>query len=106
MTFSPQLKPIKRIVKDLQGILNVDPTLKAIFPNQPLILIAYRQPHNLRNLLTSRKLPDISEEVGTFPCQHTRCQVCPYIYTTDPNVFTHRISGRFQCSSTNVIYAI
>ena len=49
MTFSPQLTPIKRIAKDLQGILNADLTLNAIFPNQPLIsLIAYRQPPNVK----------------------------------------------------------
>ena len=96
------------IAQDLQGVFNVDPTLNAIFPNQPLI--AYQQLPNLRNLLTSSKLPKTSEEMGKVPCQHTTCQLYPYIYTTDevvgPNGFAHSISGRFQYYSTIVTYAI
>ncbi|XP_073210127.1 uncharacterized protein [Lepidochelys kempii] len=55
VTFSPQLKPLQRIIKDLQPILKNDPSLSQILGDRPVL--AYRQPPNLKQILTSNHTP-------------------------------------------------
>ncbi|XP_074818091.1 uncharacterized protein LOC141992658 [Natator depressus] len=104
ITFSPQLKPLQRIIKDLQPILKDDPSLSQILGDRPVL--AYRQPPNLKQILTSNHTP----HNRTYPCNKARCQLCPHIYSGDtiigPNHISHTIRGSFTCTSTNVIYAI
>ncbi|XP_074792641.1 uncharacterized protein LOC141975875 [Natator depressus] len=109
VTFSPQLKPLQRIIKDLQPILKDDPTLSQILGDRPVL--AYRQPPNLKQILTSNHIPhNRTTNPGTYPCNKARCQLCPHIYSGDiitgPNHISHTIRGSFTCTSTNVIYAI
>ncbi|XP_073172201.1 uncharacterized protein KIAA0930 homolog isoform X4 [Lepidochelys kempii] len=109
VTFSPQLKPLQRIIKDLQPILKDDPTLSQILGDRPVL--AYRQPPNLKQILTSNHIPhNRTTNPGTYPCNKARCQLCPHIYSGDtitgPNNISHTIGGSFTCTSTNVIYAI
>ncbi|XP_073188346.1 uncharacterized protein [Lepidochelys kempii] len=109
VTFSPQLKPLQRIIKDLQPILKDDPTLSQILGDRPVL--AYRQPCNLKQILTNNHIPhNRTTSPGTYPCNKARCQLCPHIYSGDiitgPNNISHTIRGSFTCTSTNVIYAI
>lgn len=109
VTYSPQLKPLQRIINELNPILQNDDTLKQIFKERPII--AYRQPPNLRAQLVKSDLyiPDITAD-GTTPCSSPRCQLCPHINPSTqiigPNNASHAIKGSFNCNSTNVIYAI
>ncbi|CAM4618796.1 unnamed protein product [Lepidochelys olivacea] len=109
VTFSPQLKPLQRIIKDLQPILKADPTLSQILGDRPVL--AYRQPPNLKQILTNNHIPhNRTTNPGTYPCNKARCQLCPHIYSGDtipgPNHISHTIRGSFTCTSANVIYAI
>ncbi|CAM2118346.1 unnamed protein product [Caretta caretta] len=109
VTFSPQLKPLQCIIKDLQPILKNDPSLSQILGDRPVL--AYRQPHNLKQIFTSNHTPHAkNSNPGTYPCNKARCQLCPHIYSSDtiigPNHITLTIRGSFTCTSTNVIYAI
>ncbi|CAM5130490.1 unnamed protein product [Natator depressus] len=109
VTFSPQLKPLQCIIKDLQPILKDDPTLSQILGERPVL--AYRQPPNLKRILTNNHIPhNRTTNPGTYPCNKARCQLCPHIYSgntiTGPNNISHTIRGSFTCTSTNVIYAI
>ncbi|XP_048678038.2 transport and Golgi organization protein 2 homolog isoform X2 [Caretta caretta] len=109
VTFSPQLKPLQRIIKDLQPILKDDPTLSQVLGDRPVL--AYRQPRNLKQILTNNHIPhNRTTNPGTYPCNKARCQLCPHIYSGDtitgPNNISHTIRGSFTCTSTNVIYAI
>nr|XP_048674345.1 zinc finger protein 480-like isoform X13 [Caretta caretta] len=109
VTFSPQLKPLQRIIKDLQPILKDDPTLSQILGDRPVL--AYRQPRNLKQILTNNHIPhNRTTNPGTYPCNKARCQLCPHIYSGDtitgPNNISHTIRGSFTCTSINVIYAI
>ena len=87
LTYHSYLKPINKIVKNLQPLLNKDPYLNQIFSSPPLIL--YRQPPNLKLLLTSTSLPNERFITGTFPCNSPKCHLCPNINTnptiTGPN---------------------
>ncbi|XP_074974844.1 endothelin-3 isoform X1 [Caretta caretta] len=108
ITFSPQLKPLQRII-DLQPILKDDPSLSQILGDRPVL--AYRQPPNLKQILTSNHTPhNRTTNPGTSPCNKARCQLCPHIYSGDTiigsNHISHTIRGSFICTSTNVIYAI
>jgi len=108
LTYSPQLHSIKHIAKDLQPLLDFDPYLHNIFPSTPLI--SYRQPPNLRRILTSSQSPITNPTNGTFPCNSPKCLLCQHINTTHtitgPNGFTHPIKGYFNCNTSNIIYAI
>ncbi|XP_065414590.1 uncharacterized protein LOC135973774 [Chrysemys picta bellii] len=109
VTFSPQLKPLQRIIRDLQPILKDDPLLSQILGDRPVL--AYRQPPNLKQILTSNHTSlNKTTNPGTYPCNKPRCQLCPHIYSSDiiigPNHISHTIRGSFTCTSTNVIYAI
>ncbi|CAM4643748.1 unnamed protein product [Lepidochelys kempii] len=102
VTFSPQLKPLQRIIKDLQPILKDDPSLSQILGDRPGP--AYRQPPNLKQILTSNHTPhNRTTNPGTKPCNKSLCQLCPHIYSRD---ISHPIRGSFPCTSTNVIDAI
>ena len=108
LTYHPHLKPITHIAKQLRPILRNDPYLRNVFPTPTLV--AYRQPPNLRYLLTSNSLPDPNATHGTFPCNNPRCKLCPHINTTNiiqgPNGKVFNIKGKFNCNSKNIIYAI
>ncbi|XP_074924975.1 uncharacterized protein LOC142047212 [Chelonoidis abingdonii] len=109
ITYSPQLKPLQRIIRDLQPILDNDPTLSQVLGGRPIL--AHRQPANLKRILTSNCTPYHSNSSsGTNPCNKPRCQLCPHIYTSDTitgsNQISHTITGSFTCTSTNVTYAI
>ena len=65
LTYHLYLRPINKIVKNLQPLLNKDPHLNQIFSAQPFIL--YRQPPNLKLLLTSVSLPNESSSRAPFP---------------------------------------
>ena len=108
LTYHPHLRPINKIVKNLQHLLNKDQHFSKIFSTPPLI--SYRQPPNLKLLLTSASLPNENFITGTFPCKSSKCHLCPNINTnptiTDPNGVPIKISGNFSCNSSNIIYAI
>ncbi|KAM9123742.1 uncharacterized protein ACDP82_013668 [Pangshura tecta] len=109
ITYSPQLKPLQRIIKDVQPILKDDPSLSQILGDRPVL--AYRQPPNQKQILTSNHTPhNKNTNAGTYPCNKARCQLCPHIYSGNtnigPNRISHTIRCPFTCTSTNVIYAI
>ena len=108
LTYHPHLRPINKIVKNLQPLLYKDPHLNQIFSTPPLI--SYRQPPNLKLLLTSASLPNKHFITGIFPCKSSKCHLCPNINTdptiAGPNRVTIKISGNFSCNSSNIIYAI
>ena len=109
LTKHTQLRPIKKIVKNLQPLLNKDPHLNQIFSTPPLI--SYRQPPNPKLLLTPASLPNEHFITGIFlPCKSPKCHLCPNINTnptiTGPNGVPIKISGNFICNSSNITYAI
>uniref|UniRef100_A0A8C8SIF0 Tyrosine-protein kinase receptor n=1 Tax=Pelusios castaneus TaxID=367368 RepID=A0A8C8SIF0_9SAUR len=107
-TYNPQARPLQHIIKDLQSILQDDPSLSQALGERPLL--AFRQPPNLKRILTSNyRSYNRNTKAGAYPCNRPRCQLCPHIYTDDtitgPNQATYSIKGSFTCSCTNVIYA-
>ena len=108
-TYNKHLNRLKTIAKDLQPILENDPTLKKSFSSVPMI--TYRQPPSLKHILTSSQLRINNDLImGTRPCRQPRCKLCPHINTNDtltgPNGYTYHITDSFSCTSTNIIYAI
>ena len=87
LTYHPYLRPINKIVTNLQPLLNKDPHLNQIFSAPPLI--SYRQPPNLKLLLTPASLSNKRFITGTFPCNSPKYHLYPNINTnptiTGPN---------------------
>ncbi|XP_060137736.1 uncharacterized protein LOC132593051 isoform X2 [Zootoca vivipara] len=52
----------------------------------------------------------LNMDTGTRACNEPRCQICCHIHPdniiTGPNNIQHTISGLFNCSSSNIVYAI
>lgn len=108
LTYHPQLSSIKRIVSDLQPLLDNNEKLSEIFPNRPVI--TFRQPPNLRNILVRSKISPTLPN-GTFPCKKTNCKLCIHmdnsdIYLPDSSGTTFQSNGHFSCASANVVYMI
>ena len=103
---NPCLKPIKNIAKNLQHTKQ-RPHLQKTFPT--LLLIFYRQPPNLKVLLTFASLPN-NFTTGTFSCKSPTCHFCSNINTNLTIIGPNRISTKafrnFNDNSFNVIYII
>ena len=108
ITFHPALKPLTHIIKQIQPILRNDQCLQKILPKPPIV--AYRKPSNLSNIITKSKLQNNQANLGTTPCNKPRCQLCAHINTSPtligPNGKKININAKYNCSSSNVIYAI
>ncbi|XP_060137735.1 uncharacterized protein LOC132593051 isoform X1 [Zootoca vivipara] len=101
--------PEERIIRDLQPLLDNDSSLSQALGGRPFI--AYRQPPNLNQLLTHNNTTTrLNMDTGTRACNEPRCQICCHIHPdniiTGPNNIQHTISGLFNCSSSNIVYAI
>ncbi|OCT80588.1 hypothetical protein XELAEV_18027402mg [Xenopus laevis] len=106
VTYNPQLRTLRKIARDLQGILHKDERLKSIFPDPPLL--AFRQPPNLKSLITRSALLHPTKN-GTYPCRKKQCKTCPHILTSEkiPILDTleeYNIHGHYNYTSSNVVY--
>ncbi|XP_073193192.1 uncharacterized protein [Lepidochelys kempii] len=99
ITFSPQLKPLQRIIKDLQPILKDNSSLSQILGDRPVL--AYRQPPNLKQIVTSNHTPhNKNTNPGTYLCNKAHCQLCRLIYSRDTIIGTNHISHTIRASFT------
>ncbi|XP_077782763.1 uncharacterized protein LOC144327350 [Podarcis muralis] len=101
-TYSSKVKTAHCIIRDLQPLLNNDSSLSQALGGRPFI--AYRQPPNLKQLLThDNTTTRLNMDTGTRACNKPRCQLCCHIHPdntiTGPNNIKHTISGVFKCSS-------
>ncbi|XP_060137732.1 uncharacterized protein LOC118078985 isoform X3 [Zootoca vivipara] len=84
------------------------PTRRERFENSKECLPPEEKPESPRvyNNTTTR----LNMDTGTRACNEPRCQLCCHIHPdniiTGPNNIQHTISGLFNCSSSNIVYAI
>ena len=79
------------------------PILVESFP-----LISFRCDKNIGNFLV-RSAFQTSDQPETFKCANKRCKTCPFIHNVEKISGPKRsikITYRFTCTSTNVIYCI
>ena len=97
---------VKNIVLRNFKILQSDPETAQIFVNPPLI--SFKRDRNLQNSFVRSTLPP-DLEPGTFVCNRSRCNTCPFIRIQTrikgPKG-TRKIVDHFNCTSANVIYCI
>ena len=112
VSWDPRLPPIDTIQQKHWRAMTLDPYLKQVFPEAPLV--AYRRQKNLREHLIRAKLPPQIEMRnrrqlnGLKKCPKS-CLICPYIEegpTIKGNSFTWRINTRVSCQSNNLVYMI
>ncbi|KAJ8031867.1 hypothetical protein HOLleu_25210 [Holothuria leucospilota] len=109
VTYSPQLSPLLKTIKDSWRYLNLDPTLRDLFLEPPVT--AFRQPPSLHRLLVHTKLtPHRDTSTGNFPCGNKRCKVCDHMIT-DPRITIlpkgiQLSTGPYSCNSSNVVYLL
>ena len=90
----------------------LDPYLKQVFPEAPLV--AYRRQKNLKDHLIRAKFPPIGKTRnqrhlnGLKRCSKS-CLICTYIkkgQEIKENSFTWKINQRVTCQSNNLVYMI
>ena len=107
LTYHPLSSRIKHILLNNFNILMSNPTTAAIFPAPPIV--AYRRHCSLRDLLVHTSDHCVTDEPGTFACEHPRCRTCQYT-TSDVHVRGSKCSTtireHFNCKSENIVYCI
>ena len=110
VTHCPEITINMQLIKnDIK--FNTDSELKELFKNTKII-VARRQPKNLRRLLCNNSKVE-KKEVGVKPCLQSRCKLCSDKYvekceniTNNKNEVIFKIESIFTCNSENVIYAL
>ena len=107
LTYHPLSSRIKHILLNNFNILMSNPTTAAIFPAPPIV--AYRRHCSLRDLLVHTSDHCVTDEPGTFACEHPRCRTYQYttsdVHVRGPKCST-TIREHFNCKSENIVYCI
>ena len=77
VTYHPSLKPLRRILHQIHGLIEDDEDLRTLFPDPPLV--SFRQTDSLHNKLVRSNRNRQTTENGTFPCKYQRCMTCANI---------------------------
>ena len=88
------------------GVNGNDNETGRIFSQLPLI--SFKRDKNIGNFLV-RSVLKSDDQPGTFKCTRKRCNACPFIHNADKITGPKgsiKITDRFICTSTNVIYCI
>ena len=108
--FHPQIPALSNNLKKEFTSLRDDTHLKDLFSEPPIL--TFRQPPNLRSLLTSSKLPSSQTDDGSKGnkgCLKPRCHICKHI-TTGSQVLISGVNFTLQppplltCDSKNLVY--
>ena len=107
LTYHPFANKVKNIIYKHFNLLRTHRETTSLFRELPLT--SWRRDTNLRDMLVHTEERDREVSVGSFPCDCSRCSTCPFNVHTD-RVFGPKgsmaVSGRFTCTSTNVVYCI
>ena len=106
-TFNSNYHDNSTLVKDYFRRLKNSKSTKNIFESKNLI-IAKRQPPNLRRELTNARFCDGG---GVFKCNRARCKLCDIIitgnsFTFRPKICKFDIKSTMNCNTCNCIYVI
>ena len=111
ITYHPALSRITKTLRKHLDILHVSDRLKAAIPDPPIV--AFRCPHNLRDLLVRAKLKETNPptQTGNHPCNSTRCKTCHMIrieetFKSHSTGTTHKTRSTFTCKTRNLVYLI
>ena len=107
LTYHPFSIRVKNIIYKHFDILRSNQETRSLFSKLPIT--AWRRDTNLKDLLVHSKHQSMEEAPGSFPCDRSRCNTCPYIVNTD-HIFGPKgsvaVAGRFTCTTSNVVYCI
>ena len=110
ITYHQSLPPSKNTVDKHSSILTVSGRLNQAM--QAPLLVAYRHPPNLKNLLVCATFkPRLPFYKGNSQCKQPRCKTCRHIKAVE--TFKSSITGKMykvkattNCKTSNVVYVI
>ena len=108
-TFSTNYCNNDPLIRNYFNLLKNNVTTKQFYENKNLIL-AKRQPPNLKGVLTQAKLEG-GESGGVFKCNNSRCKLCNIIVVGSslmfrPTNYNFKIKCSMTCNTLNCIYVI
>ena len=104
--------PVKGVQKHWRSMTYMDPYLKEVFPEPPLV--AYKRQKSIRDFLIRAKIPKKLNSrpqrniPGMFKC-NKQCHLCPFIKETKEvkgNGVVWKINKKFNCETENISYLI
>ena len=111
--YHPALPNIAQIVKKHHRVMTLNPHMKSIFPQAPLV--AYKRPMNIRDRLVKAKLPPLQNRpkrtrAGMHKCNKP-CSICPFVSNKKSIKAKHNdhsveLSKHYDCNSKNIVYII
>ncbi|XP_078057016.1 uncharacterized protein LOC144481742 [Mustelus asterias] len=108
--YFPGAEKLQHLLRSLQHVIDEDEHLAKAIPTPPLL--AFKQPHNLKQTIVHSKLPSLQENSDhdtTQPCHSNLCKTCRIIDTDAiiSRVNTiHQVHGTYSCNSANAVYLI
>jgi hypothetical protein len=107
--FDPGLGNLKTVWENNKHILSQHPDTALLATHK--FMIAYRRPRNIRDILVKTDMKTNNNKAGSYPCRKFKCQTCRLM--SSGNTFkssitgkTYNIIGRFDCTSSYLIYLI
>jgi hypothetical protein len=109
LPFHPGIKDIRKVWQRNTNVLLHHPDTS--FLAQERLLIAYKRPTNIKNILVKTDSTSRAVSSGSYPCGKIKCNTCKFMETTTTykssnTTQSYRISGHFDCQSMCIIYLI
>ena len=116
-TYQPEFRGLKNIIDENWDLLKKSTATKEL--SEEKIILGYRRPKNLRDLLVRARLNTTIAQTGTNkktgkisnPCDNRKCRYCPLLDKTGriKSTYTGRdyvTKYNVTCKSNNIIYCI
>ena len=113
--YHPALPNVAQIVQKHHRVMTLNPHMKSIFPQAPLV--AYKRPQNIRDRLVKAKLPPPQNRpkrtrAGMYKCNKP-CSICPFVSNSKTIKAKHthndhrvELSKHYDCNTKNIVYII
>ena len=106
---NPYNTRITRYLRSAGTYLRNTPTNQNFMKHK--MIVAYRKPPNLRDILVHSTFPRPTTRSGSHPCMQMSCKICENLITTDKVIShqtgkTYNIVGHNTCRSLSIVYCI
>ena len=110
LTYHPCLRNSFNTIRGHWTSVEKNSKLSKVFPEPPVV--AFKQPHSLRNLLVRAEMSKPNTTIGkSHSCGDKRCKCCKHMHHSSS--YTSKITGKqykiictINCKSANVIYIL
>ena len=111
--YHPALPNVAKIVQKHHRVMTLNPHMKSIFPQAPLV--AYKRPMNIRDRLIKARIPPAQNrpkriKAGMYRCNKP-CSICPFVSNKKNIKAKHsdhkvELSKHYDCNTKNIVTSL